>query len=148
MPVFFPQQKRHLSVFAPILAWCHDRIRGIVAPPEHERGGLGEVSGVVQDSARSGGGMPDRARYCYDASLLFRRGSFRSIGTSSQATIPCCFASFRDYAHCVEAKDDVCGISRWKVMRPGGRSGSNTAATPPRSTRSARCKTAAGPRDT
>jgi hypothetical protein len=73
MPVFPPQQKRHLSVFAPILAWCHDRIRGIVAPPEHERGGLGEVSGVVQDSTRSGGGMPDRARYCYDASLLFRR---------------------------------------------------------------------------
>jgi hypothetical protein len=86
MPVFPPQQKRHLSVFAPILAWCHDRIRGIVAPPEHERGGLGEVSGVVLDSTRSGGGMPDRARYCYDASLLFRRMAILQVDRDELAS--------------------------------------------------------------
>jgi hypothetical protein len=50
MPVL-PRQKRRPSLFAPILAWCTDRVRAI-APS---------------------GAAPDLPRYSYDASLLFRR---------------------------------------------------------------------------
>lgn len=84
MLILPPQQKRYLSLFAPILAWCYDRITGIIAPLERERVGPREVSGAVEDPATSGGDMP--ARYCYDTSLLFRRMALLQIDRDELAS--------------------------------------------------------------
>jgi hypothetical protein len=71
MPAVLPRQKRRPSLFAPILAWCSDRVRGI-APFAHERLSPARAGDVVAD-AGSSGEAPDLPRYSYDASLLFRR---------------------------------------------------------------------------
>jgi hypothetical protein len=71
MPALLPREKRRHSFFAPILAWCNDRIRAI-APFAHERRSPAQASDVVGD-ARSSGEASDLPRYSYDASLLFRR---------------------------------------------------------------------------
>ncbi len=86
MPAMPPQQTRRGSIFAPILAWCHDRVGGILAPLEREHVGPGGVSGVVRDSATSGAEMPNHARYCYDASLLFRRMAILQIDRDELAS--------------------------------------------------------------
>jgi hypothetical protein len=83
MLILPPQQKRHLSLFAPILAWCYDRIPGTIAPLERERVGPREV-GAVEDAATSGGEMS--ARYCYDAGLLFRRMALLQIDRDELAS--------------------------------------------------------------
>jgi hypothetical protein len=70
MPVL-PRQKRRPSLFAPILAWCTDRVRAI-APFAGERLTAAQASNVVEDAGPSGE-APDLPRYSYDASLLFRR---------------------------------------------------------------------------
>jgi hypothetical protein len=66
-----PRQKRRPSLFAPILAWCSDRVRGI-APFGRERRSSARAGDVV-GNAGSSGEAPDLPRYSYDASLLFRR---------------------------------------------------------------------------
>jgi len=70
MPVL-PRQKRRPSLFAPILAWCTDRVRAI-APFAGERLTAAQASNAVEDAGPSGE-APDLPRYSYDASLLFRR---------------------------------------------------------------------------
>ena len=86
MPAMTPRQTRRQSRFAPILAWCHDRVRAILVPLERARVGPGEVSGMVQDSATSGGETPNLARYCYDASLLLRRMAILQVDRDELAS--------------------------------------------------------------
>jgi hypothetical protein len=81
-----PQQTRRGSLFAPILAWCHDSLRRLLAPLERERVGPGEVSYMVRDSAMSGAEMPNLAHYCYDASLLFRRMAILQVDRDKLAS--------------------------------------------------------------
>ena len=69
MPAALPRQRRRLSLFEPILAWCTDRVRAI-ALFAHGRLSPAQATDVVGD-AHSSGEAP--ARYSYDASLLFRR---------------------------------------------------------------------------
>jgi len=69
MPAALPRQRRRLSLFEPILAWCNDRVRAI-ALFAHGRLSPAQATDVVGD-AHSSGEAP--ARYSYDASLLFRR---------------------------------------------------------------------------
>lgn len=71
MPAVLPRQKRRASLFAPILGWCSDRIRGIVLFGRKRRSPA-QASDVVEE-IRSSGEVPDLPRYSYDASLLFRR---------------------------------------------------------------------------
>ena len=71
MPAVLPRQKRRRSLFAPILAWCSGRVRGI-ALFGRKRRSPAQASDVVGD-VRSSGEALDLPRYSYDASLLFRR---------------------------------------------------------------------------
>jgi len=64
-------QKRRPSLFASILAWCSDHVRG-VAPSGCERDSPAQVSEVVEAVGPSAA-APDLPRHSYDASLLFRR---------------------------------------------------------------------------
>jgi hypothetical protein len=70
MLVLPPQQKHRRSIVAPILTWCHDRLTGILRPLERAR--IRPDGCVIPDSGAAGD-VPGLARYCYDASLLFRR---------------------------------------------------------------------------
>jgi hypothetical protein len=71
MPAVFPRQKRRPSLFAPILAWCSDRVRAIASFVRGRRS-YAQGRDVVAD-ARLSGEAPDLPPYSYDASLLFRR---------------------------------------------------------------------------
>jgi hypothetical protein len=71
MPIVLPRQKRRPSPFAPILAWCNDRVRAI-ALFAHGCRSRAQASDLTGDP-RSSGEAPDLPRYSYDASLLFRR---------------------------------------------------------------------------
>jgi hypothetical protein len=71
MRAVLPRQKRRRSLFAPILTWCNDRVRGIALCAEG-RLSPSPASDVICD-ARWPDEAPDLARYSYDASLLFRR---------------------------------------------------------------------------
>jgi hypothetical protein len=69
--MLFPRHQRRSSLFASILAWCHDRV-GRVAPFAQAGLGASPASDVICD-ARWPDQAPDLARHAYDASLLFRR---------------------------------------------------------------------------
>jgi hypothetical protein len=71
MPLALPWERRRSPLFAPILAWCNDRVRAI-APFAHARLSPSPASDVICD-ARWPDEAPALARYSYDASLLFRR---------------------------------------------------------------------------
>src|SRR5262245_39047802 len=72
MPAVLPQQKRRPFVFASLVGWCDGRFKGILGPLVRALRGGGQARDAVGD-AGSSGEVPDPPRYCYDASLLFRR---------------------------------------------------------------------------
>jgi hypothetical protein len=83
MLVWPPQQKHRRSIVATILAWCHDRLTGILGPLERER--IPPDVRVIPDSGAATE-MPDLARYCYDASLLFRSMAVLQIDRNGLAS--------------------------------------------------------------
>ena len=139
--MLMPAPRTRWSMIAKVLAWWRPRMQA-----NSERSGRETVSpgGGSWEPDTSPLGVP-----AYDVSLLFRRLAVLQVDRDALASDdPLLFREFRGYARCVGAKHDACGILRAKAMRPGGKIGANTAPTPRRSTRSARCKTAVGPHDT
>jgi hypothetical protein len=62
------------------------RVRGVLALLERQRAGPGAVSCGVHDAGTSDVEMANLARYCYDASLLFRRMAILQVDRDELAS--------------------------------------------------------------
>lgn len=67
-----PRDKRR-AIFAPFLEWCYDRVRASLLPLDREHFTVVGAARGRPDAMMSAVEVPDLARCCYDASLLFRR---------------------------------------------------------------------------
>ena len=146
MPMALPWQRRRPSLFAHILAWRNDRVS---ANSAHERLGPAPASDVICD-ARWPDQAPDLARYSYmmPACYFAAWPPCKWNGTNLQAMTLCCFASSRDYAHCVAARNVACSTSPRSATNQAIQPGASIVPMPRRSTFSAQCKTAAAPHNT